>query len=230
MSETPEVLAVETLFSSTYEPHTYSRGAVSAFLQTLQHTNRLNEVGLDFYLSAQELPIFVQSEGVTYASSVAGAKHLVEDRVHGVGCRLGYCTGVLDFGWHHFNVLHSIQYKYALDGIVIGLEDPSYKNKLFPGIDARVVMDHKIAFWHQVAPNNSIVFRIPPRPDNVTPDQYYDQLAVYLGVYQNSSVFYIGAPDDPESIHEARLRRAYSPEQYIRARIAIGSHVSELLL
>lgn len=127
-----QVLAVETLFSSTYEPHTYSGGAVSAFLQTLQHTNRLNEVGLDFYLSAQELPIFVQSEGVTYASSVAGAKQFVEDRVHGVGCRLGYCTGVLDFGWHHFNVLHSIQYKYALDGIVIGLEDPSYKNKLFP--------------------------------------------------------------------------------------------------
>lgn len=230
MSERAEIADVEALFTATYEPQAYSRGQVSAFVQTLQQSGRLNDLGLDCYLTVQELPIFVQSEGVAYAGSVAGAKHLIEDRVQGAGRGVGYCTGGLDFGWHHFNVLHSIQYKYELDGIVIGLEDPSYKNKLFPGTDPRIVMDHKIAFWQQVAPSNSIVFRVPPRPENISPDDYYDQLADYLGIYQHPRAFYIGASDDPESIHEARLRRAYSPAHYIRARIAIGSHVSELLL
>ncbi|MCK9368517.1 hypothetical protein M0R04_00905 [Candidatus Dojkabacteria bacterium] len=147
----------------------------------------------------------------------------------------GYITGGLE-GLHLSALLEGYS-AMGVKGIMIGVEHPNYTSE--KGRVPLFTMSEKMNLWKVLAPNNSIVFPIPKKPSDISPDSYYDFIANFLGLFGNEKIIYIGAPDDSAEVKIAHERRAYSPNHCLKlgytfpvdasGEITIPVHVTDLL-
>ncbi|MBI3887495.1 hypothetical protein HY310_00310 [Candidatus Microgenomates bacterium] len=123
-----------------------------------------------------------------------------------------------------------------LDGLVIcklktfivGLEEEGYT--LGKGRQPLLTFQQRMSLWSMIAPNQSVIFPIPPRPEQISADIYYDWISKTVGVYKNPRVVFVGSQDDPQQIKDAHFRRAFSSQHVLQTSIGIPPvHTTELL-
>lgn len=189
-------------------------------------SRRLNSLGQEFLIDLRELLWLRDAPNVRVASSLEEAKGGIARLLTETPGLIGYITGGLE-GIHLQILLNGL----IADGIstfIMGIEESSYSST--KGREPLYSTKEKVLLWLQFAPDKTILFVIPQRPDFLSPDDYYDWIAQYLGLFGNERIIYLGSKDDPQEIILAHQRRAASPANCWR--LSLGKppfHTSELL-
>lgn len=196
-------------------------------IERLRQSKRIGMLGDQFLVDCRELPLFRAESMVKVASSLYDTKANIELKLNESHGLAGYITGGLE-GLHLQMILNGLE----IDGInplIMGVEEDSYVRK--KGREPLFTTQEKLALWEKLAPDNSLIFVIPLRPDHINPDIYYDFISDYLGLFKNKRVIYLGATDDPPEVKSAHLRRAASPKHCLN--FSMGQppiHTSQLLI
>lgn len=164
------------------------------------------------------------------ALSLRDSRHHIQEKLDGNPGVFGYITGGLE-GLYLQQLLQGYELM-GISGFLIGLEHPNYTSD--KGRYPLFTMSEKMNLWGFLAPNNSLIFPIPKRPINISPDDYYDFIASHLGCYGNDRIIIFGAPDDPSEIKEAHKRRASTPNHCLSLAVTftrkqIPFHVTDML-
>lgn len=188
---------------------------------------RLNELGRKSYIDVEELMYLLDPPEVTWASSLEEASEATGRILETPGF-VGYVTGALEMGPHHKMILDGLTTYWWMNTFVMGIEGEEYVRA--KGREPLFTLQEKISLWKRLAPDRSILFAVPPRPEGISADDYYDWLTLYLGFFQHPKVIYFGSRDDPREIVEAHHRRAFSPSRVLHR--CFGDppiHTSDLL-
>lgn len=189
----------------------------------------LNPLGQEIIADTRELFWLRDAPNVLVASSLEEARDYVGLLLTEAPGQVGYITGGLE-GTHLQILLNGLTADRRISTFVIGTEENIYTSKAKnrkPLYSTR----EKVSLWGQLAPDKSVLFVIPQRPDLVSPDDYYDWIAQYLGLFRNKRIIYLGSKDDSPEIILAHQRRAASPAHCLR--LSLGNpplHTSELLV
>ncbi len=224
----PEIL--NSLVQQSYSFELLSQIDLSHILGHLISSGRLTELGREFYIDIKELqefPLLRDSPRVVFARSLAEARAATNQLLIEASGFVGYITGGLEGGFLQI-MLNGLVAGGEIDTFIIGLEEEKYVAS--KGRGPLFSTQEKASLWMQLAPDNSVLFIIPPRPESMSPDDYYDWISEYLGVFKNGQVIYFESRDDPFEIIAAHLRRAASPNHILS--VSLGEpplHASELL-
>lgn len=149
--------------------------------------NRLTQLGQEFITDAEELLYLSDSREVEVSCSLKEAKASIKNVLSRQKYPFGYITGGLE-GIH----LHRLFDGLVVSGIsamILGLEESDYTNS--KGRQPLYTTAEKMALWQKYAPSGSLVFVIPRRPDHISPNDYYDWITQYLGIWKNSKVIFL---------------------------------------
>ena len=186
----------------------------------------LNPLGQEILTDSKELLWLKDAPNVLTANSLAEARDCVGLLLTETPGTIGYITGGLE-GIHLQTILNGLTTE-GISTFIIGIEESCYSKT--KGRNPLYSTEEKMSLWTQLAPERSVLFVIPLRPDFVSPDDYYDWIAQYLGIFRNKQIVYLGSKDDPPEIILAHQRRAASPKHCLN--ISFGNppvHTSELL-
>ncbi len=226
---------IQTLFTQPQNLEVKGKHFAMAAVERLLHSGRLNSHGIETFANVwdsliiqnppKHVSVMQSLEEARQAFETKGLTSLPQDRDAYI--YYGFMHGGMECGWHHTVIVQGISLGYNLSGFILGIEYPSFKTTREPVF----TMEEKLAIWNYLAPDGSIIFAIPPRPEYIDPDYYYDSLIRRLGLWKNPHILYVGSSDDPPNMVEARLRRVHSPVLYKKVSLAKGwTHISELLL
>lgn len=221
----PEIL--NSLAQQRYSFELLSQTDLSHTLDHLISSDRLTRLGREFFVDIKELPLLRESSRVTFARSLVEARESTYQLLMETPGFVGYITGGLEGGFLQI-MLNGLVAGGELDTCIIGLEEEKYVAS--KGREPLFSTQEKTSLWMELAPDDSIVFVIPPRPEIISADDYYDWISEYLGIFRNNRVIYIGSRDDPPEVIAAHHRRAASPNHILH--ISVGKpllHTSELL-
>ncbi len=183
-------------------PHLHN--AVSRLLSS----GRLNDLGVSAYENIIDLLVCKQAPQAVFARSLNEARGLIREQLR--GSRLAYITGGLEASLYQVLSLESV----PLDGVgavAIGIEGEGYVRG--KGREPIFTLREKVSLWMQLVPDHAqnTIFAIPPKPDELPSNWYYDWLAKYLGVFKNPQTTFLGLKDSTPEIVAALYRRAASP-------------------
>lgn len=198
---------------------------VSGALKRLAISNNLTQLGRNFYGDIFDQLSLQPRRETWVAFSLKEARGKITELLAMIYGNVGYITGGLE-SRHHQILLDSLSVN-RISAAIIGLEGDNYiRNK---GRTPFLTYPERFSLWPLVAPNGSIIFPLPPKPDGIASDEWYDAITQYLGVWQNPQVVYIGSADDPSPIKSAHLRRAFSPRNVVHITLGLPPvHSSEL--
>ena len=199
---------------------------VSVFDRVIS-SGELSELGQEFLVDCKELLWLRDAPNVLVASSLEEARDDVGLLLTEVPGRIGYITGGLE-GLHLQILLNGLA-ATEIETFIIGLEEDSYVAS--KGREPLYTTNEKISLWEQLAPDKSVLFVIPQRPDFISPNDYYDWITQYLGLFRNEKIVYLGSKDDSPEILQAHQRRAASPNHCLN--LSVGNpplHTTELLV
>lgn len=189
---------------------------------------RVNKLGQEYLVDCIELIQLGNASNVLVADSLEEARDYIGMVLTEMPDRIGYITGGLE-GLHLQVLLHSLTGGSKVSSFIFGLETDSYI--VSKGRGPLYTTNEKVSLWEQLAPDKSVLFIIPQRPGFISPDDYYDWIVQYLGLYRNKQVVYLGSKDDPQEVILAHQRRAASPAHCLQ--LSLGNlplHTSELLV
>jgi hypothetical protein len=160
---------------------------------------KLTQLGRQIFEDAREWLWVRDPPTVIFARSLAEARTEVGCLLGKTRGAIGYITGGLESGFHHI-LLNGL----VSDGVgtfVIGLEEDKYIAE--KGRTPLFTTQEKVSWWRYLAPEGSVIFVVPSRPEELPPDKYYDWLAEYIGLYRNVRAVYVGSVDDPAEVRAA---------------------------
>jgi hypothetical protein len=209
--------------------------SVSELAQVLRAIHpRLNELGRKSFIDVEELMYLQDPPEVTWAPSLEEAREATGRILETPGF-VGYVTGALEMGPHHKMILEmvldglSLRTYWWMDTFVMGIEGEEYVRE--KGREPLFSLQEKISLWKRLAPDRSILFAVPPKPEVISANDYYDWIALYLGFFRHPKVYYFGSEDDSREIIEAHHHRAFSPSRVLHR--SFGNppiHTSDLLI
>lgn len=166
-------------------------------------------------------------KNVTFAPSLKTARMTISQNLNDGGGPYGYITGGLE-GWHHTIFTDATEAR-GIRGCIVGLEQEEYIRK--KGREPIFSFSEKASLWKNLAPEGSIIFPMPLRPESVSAGKYYDWIARVIGLWKNDRIIYMGSEDDPGYIKESHINRAASPQHILRLGIGVDVfHTSNLLV
>lgn len=203
-----------------------SQAALTSVLD--RASGSLNSLGQEFLTDSKELFWLRDAPNVLVAGSLEEARDCVGMLLTEVPGQVGYITGGLE-GIHLQGLLNGLTADRKISTFVLGIEESSYGEA--KGRKPLYSTREKVLLWEQLAPDKSVLFVIPQRPDFVSPDDYYDWIAQYLGLFRNKQIVYLGSKDDSQEIILAHQRRAASPKHCLNVSLGIPPiHTIELLV
>jgi hypothetical protein len=203
-----------------------SQAALSNVLDIAK--SRLNPLGQEILTDSGELFWLKDAPNVLVTGSLEEARSCIGMLLAKAPDKIGYITGGLE-GIHLQIQLNGLTVDGTILTVIMGIEESGYSET--KGRRPLFSMREKVSLWKQLAPDNSILFVIPQRPDFISPDDYYDWITQYLGVLKNIQIIYLGSKDDPPEIIQAHQRRAASQEHCLQ--LSLGAppiHTTELLV
>lgn len=221
----PEVL--NSLAQQRYSFELLSQADLSSVLDHLSSSGRLTGLGRESFIDIKELPLLMDSPHVVFARSLVEAREATNELLRETSGLVGYITGGLEGGFLQI-MLNGLVAGGEINTCIIGLEEEGYVAS--KGRESLFSTQEKTSLWMEMAPDDSIVFVIPPRPEMISADDYYDWIAEYLGIFRNGQIVYLGSKDDSLEVFAAHIRRAASPKHVLR--VSVGKpprHTSELL-
>lgn len=227
---TEQLRKAEVLNSLTQQRYSFellSQNDLSLVLDRLISSSRLTELGKEFFTDVKEIRWFRPSPRVTFARSLTEAREATSQLLMENSAPVGYITGGLEGTFLHI-LLDGLVTDGRIDTCIIGLEEEEYVAA--KGREPLFSTQEKTSLWTQLAPDNSLLFVIPQRPEIISVNDYYDWISEYLGIFRKNRVIYLGSKDDPQEVIAAHLRRAASPRHILH--LSIGKpplHTSELL-
>ena len=202
--------------------------ALTSVIDRVISGGRVNKLGQEYLVDCKEIRWLKNRPNTLIASSLEEARDYIGLLLTEVPNPIGYITGGLE-GLHLQVLLNKLTAEGRISTFIVGLEEDSYVAA--KGRAPLWTTREKLSLWEQLAPDSSILFVIPRRPDFISPDDYYDWLAQYLGLFKNKQIVYFGSKDDPQEVILAHQRRAASPAHCLH--LSLGNpprHTSDLLV
>lgn len=224
-------VGIDCLISFTQKRFDFKPLSKAALVDILDRTissDRLTRLGEEFLTDCKEQLCMRSAPNVLIAGSLEEARDCASLLLTEVPNQIGYITGGLE-GLHLEIALNALT-ATGIATFIIGLEEDSYI--LSKGRRPLFSTREKVSLWEQLAPDKSVLFVIPQKPDSVSPDDYYDWITQYLGLFRSKQIIYLGSKDDPMEVILAHQRRAASPKHCLN--ISVGHplllHTTEMLV
>ncbi len=224
------VLGDDSLFPLTkqrFDLEPLSQAALTSVLDRVISSGKVSELGQELLIDCKELLWLRDAPNILVASSLEEVRDHVGLLLTEIPGRIGYITGGLE-GLHLQILLNGLT-ATETETFIVGLEEDSYVAS--KGEEPLYTTNEKVSLWEQLAPDMSILFVIPKKPDGISSDDYYDWVTKYLGLFRNEQIVYLGSKDDPQEIVLAHQRRAASLAHCLN--LSVGNpplHTSELLV
>lgn len=216
------------LFSLTkrrFDLKPLSQDVLTGVFERVISSGKVSELGQELLVDCKELLWLRDAPNVLVASSLEEARDNVGLLLTEIPGRIGYITGGME-GLHLQILLNGLA-ATEVETFIIGVEEDSYS--IAKGRKPPYSMEEKVSLWEQLAPDRSVLFVVPQRPEFVSPDNYHDWIAKYLGLFGNEQIVYLGSKDDSQEVVLAHQRRAASPRHCLN--LSLGNppiHTSEL--
>lgn len=181
-------------------------------------TGKLDRYSTEGMAEMEEMMIRYSMDRPT--ASYAGYLENVEtvanyvDRVLQSGGHLGYITGAWEFGPHHVAFFRN--QRLAELTLLVGVETNEYIST--KGREPLYDYYERASFVRWAVGSHGYAFPVPLQPTDVSSSDFYDKLAVDLGVRRRYGVFHLcenTALDTEEGLWNARLDRAYDESHFL---------------